>query len=145
MGWLLFSHSVLSNSLQLHGLYHARLPCPSPSPRVCSNSCPLSLGRYLTISSSAAPCTCDQVAYVLKQVHTQAAPVTTGQEKVGRFYATVAFCFISGCENGGNVGSGLASRIPDVVRLDLSMRTSFSLLLPPRPHIPHTSLHLSSS
>ena len=37
---LLFSHSVVPNSLQPHGLQHARLPCPSPSPRVCSNSCP---------------------------------------------------------------------------------------------------------
>ena len=36
------SRSVVSNCLQLHGLQHARLPCPSPSPRVCSNSCPLS-------------------------------------------------------------------------------------------------------
>ena len=42
--WLLlfFSCSVVSSSLQLHGLHHARLPCPSPSPRVCSNSSPLS-------------------------------------------------------------------------------------------------------
>ena len=31
----------MSNSLQTHGLQHARSPCPSPSPRVCSNSCPL--------------------------------------------------------------------------------------------------------
>ena len=39
---LLFSYSVMSDSLQLHGLQHARLPCPSPSPRPYSNSCPLS-------------------------------------------------------------------------------------------------------
>ena len=32
----------MSNSLQPHGLRHTRLPCPSPSPRACSNSCPLS-------------------------------------------------------------------------------------------------------
>ena len=37
-----FSHLVVSNSLWPHGLQHARLPCPSPSPGVCSNSCPLS-------------------------------------------------------------------------------------------------------
>ena len=37
---VLFSHSVMSNSLQPHGLQHARLPCPSLSLRVCSNSCP---------------------------------------------------------------------------------------------------------
>ena len=34
---LLFSHSVVSDSLQLHGLQHARLPCPLPTPRACSN------------------------------------------------------------------------------------------------------------
>ena len=37
-----FSHSVLSNSLRPHELQHARLPCPSPTPGVYSNSCPLS-------------------------------------------------------------------------------------------------------
>ena len=37
-----FSRSVVSDSLQPHGLQHARPPCPSPTPRVYSNSCPLS-------------------------------------------------------------------------------------------------------
>ena len=37
-----FSHSVMSDSLQPYGLQHARPPCPSPTPRVYSNSCPLS-------------------------------------------------------------------------------------------------------
>ena len=37
-----FSCSVMSSSLRPHGLQHARLPCPSPAPRVYSNSCPLS-------------------------------------------------------------------------------------------------------
>ena len=46
-----FSHSVMSNSLQPHGLQHARLPCPSPSPKVCSNSCTLSQWCHPTISS----------------------------------------------------------------------------------------------
>ena len=36
-----FSRSVLSDSLRPHGLQHARLPCPSPTPGACSNSCPL--------------------------------------------------------------------------------------------------------
>ena len=45
----------MSNSLPPHGLQHDRLPYSSPSPRVCSNSCPLSQWCYLTISSSAAP------------------------------------------------------------------------------------------
>ena len=43
----------MSNSLRPHGLQHASLPCPSLSPRVCPNSCPLSHWSYLTISSSA--------------------------------------------------------------------------------------------
>ena len=45
----------MSKSLQPHGLLHARLPCPSPSPRVYSNSCPLSRWCHPTISSSASP------------------------------------------------------------------------------------------
>ena len=52
---LLSSHSIVSDSLRPHGLQHARLPCPSLSPRVCSNSCPLSQWYHSTISSSAAP------------------------------------------------------------------------------------------
>ena len=52
---LLFSCSVLSYSLQHHGLQHAWFPCPSMSPGACSNSCPLSRWCYLTISSSAVP------------------------------------------------------------------------------------------
>ena len=47
-----FSHSVVSNSLQPHGLQHARPPCPSPTPGVYSNSCPLSWWCHPTISSS---------------------------------------------------------------------------------------------
>ena len=50
-----FNHSVVSNSLQLHGLRHARLPCPSPSPGAWSNSCPSSWWCHPTISSSVIP------------------------------------------------------------------------------------------
>ena len=52
---LLFSCWVVTNSLQPHGLQHTRLPCPSPSPGVCSNSCSLSQWCYLTITSSVTP------------------------------------------------------------------------------------------
>ena len=45
----------MPNSLQPHGLQHARLPCPSVSPWICSNSCPLSWWCLPTISSSVAP------------------------------------------------------------------------------------------
>ena len=46
-----FSHSVVSDSLQPHGLQHTRLPCTSPTPRAWSNSCPLSQWCHPTISS----------------------------------------------------------------------------------------------
>ena len=49
------SRSVMSNSLCPHGLQHARLPCPSPTPGACSNSCPLSQWCHPTISSSVVP------------------------------------------------------------------------------------------
>ena len=50
-----FSCSVVSDSLWPHGLQHARLPCPSPTPRVYLNSCPLSWWYSPTISSSVVP------------------------------------------------------------------------------------------
>ena len=50
-----FSCSFMSYSLQLSGLQHARLPCPSPSPRVCSDSCPLSRWCHPAISSCVVP------------------------------------------------------------------------------------------
>ena len=56
---LLLSHSVVSDSLQSHGL-HTRLPCPSPNPGVCSNSCPPSRWCHPTIASSVIPFSCLQ-------------------------------------------------------------------------------------
>ena len=55
-----FRHSVMSDSLQPHGLQHASLPCPSPTPRVYSNSCPLSWWCHTAISSSVVPFSCHQ-------------------------------------------------------------------------------------
>ena len=55
-----FSCSVGSNSLWPHGLQHARLPCPSPTPEVYSNSCLLSPWCHPTISSSVVPFSCLQ-------------------------------------------------------------------------------------
>ena len=56
-----FNHSVVSGSLPPHGLQHARLPCPWPTPSVCSNSCPSSQWCHPTISSSVIPfCSCLQ-------------------------------------------------------------------------------------
>ena len=50
-----FSHSVVSYSLQPHGLQHIRLPCPSPAPGAYLNSCPSSQWCHPTVSSSVIP------------------------------------------------------------------------------------------
>ena len=50
-----FSRPVVSDSLSPHGLQHSRLPCPSPTPRACSNSCPSGWLCHPTISSSVVP------------------------------------------------------------------------------------------
>ena len=53
--WPPLSLVQVFNSLRPHGLQHARLPCPSPTPGACSNSCPLSQWCHPTISSSVIP------------------------------------------------------------------------------------------
>ena len=53
--FFLFSQSVMSDSLQPHGLQHSRLPWPSPTSRAYSNSCPLSWWCHPTISSLSSP------------------------------------------------------------------------------------------
>ena len=50
-----FSLSVVSNSLRLHGLQHTRAPCPSPTPSIYANSCPLTRWCNPTLSSSVIP------------------------------------------------------------------------------------------
>ena len=55
-----FSSSVMSDSLWPHRLQHARLPCPSPTPGVHSNSCPLGRWCHPNISSSVIPFSCLQ-------------------------------------------------------------------------------------
>ena len=50
-----FGHLVISDSLRLHGLQHTRPLCPSPTPRACWNSYPLSQWCHLNISSSVIP------------------------------------------------------------------------------------------
>ena len=50
-----FSCSVMSDSLWRHGLQHARLPCPSPTPGACSNSCPSCRWCHPTTLSSVVP------------------------------------------------------------------------------------------
>ena len=50
-----FSPSIMSDVLQSHGLQHASLSCPSPTPGACSNSCPSNQWCHPTISSSVVP------------------------------------------------------------------------------------------
>ena len=52
---VMFSHSAVSDSLRPHEPQHTRPPCPSPTPRVYTNLCPLSRWCHLTISSSVIP------------------------------------------------------------------------------------------
>ena len=87
-----FSFSVMSESLQPHGLQHARLACPSPIPGVYSNLCPLSRWCHPTISSSV----------VSFSFWLQSCPAS-GSFPVGQF-------FTSGGQSTG--ASALASVIP---------------------------------
>ena len=57
---LLFNRSVVSDSLRPHGWQHARFPCPSPPPGICSVSSPLSPWCHPAILSSVAPFSCLQ-------------------------------------------------------------------------------------
>ena len=55
-----FSRLVVSDSLWPHGLQHTRPPCPSPTPRIYSDSCPLTQWCHPIISSSVVPFSCPQ-------------------------------------------------------------------------------------
>ena len=55
LGGIQLSYSVMSDCLRPHGLQHARLPCLSPTPGACSNSCPFSQWCHWTISPSVVP------------------------------------------------------------------------------------------
>ena len=72
-----FSCSVVSNSLQPHGLQHTRPPCPLPTSGVYSNSCPLSQWCHPTISSSVVPFSS----------HLQSCPAS-GSFEISQFFAS---------------------------------------------------------
>ena len=98
---LLFSRSVVSHSLPSHGLQHARLPCPSLSPGVGSNSCPLSRWCHPSISSSATPfSSCPQSLSASGSV-------------------SVSWLFISDGQSVGASASGLPMRIQSQFPLGL--------------------------
>ena len=86
-----FSHSAVSNSLRLHGLLQqARPPCPSPTPLVYSNSCPLSEWCHPTISSSVFPFSSRLQSYLVSgslQMH-QFFP--SGGQNIGSFSFSIS-------------------------------------------------------
>ena len=80
---MLFSWQVLSNSLWPHELQHAMLPCPSPSPRVCSSSCPLSRWCHPTISSSVSPFSSCLLSFPASGSFSVSQLFTSGGQSIG--------------------------------------------------------------
>ena len=70
-------------TLQTHGLQHARLPCPSPSPGVYSNSCPLSRWCHPTISSSVIPFSCCLLSFPASGSFQMSQFFTSGGQSTG--------------------------------------------------------------
>ena len=78
-----FSHSVVSNSFQPHGLQHARLPYPSPTPRAYPNSCPLSWWCHPTISSSVVPFSSHLQPFPTSEAFQVSQFFTSGGQSIG--------------------------------------------------------------
>ena len=78
-----FSHSVMSDSLQPHGLQHPRLPCPSPTPRACSNSCPSIQWCHPTISSSVVPLSSHLQSFPASGYFPMSQFFTSGGQSIG--------------------------------------------------------------
>ena len=78
-----FSHSVMSDSLRPHGLQHARPPCPSPTPRVYSNSCPLSRWCHPAISSSVAHFSSCPQSFPVSGSFQMSQLFTSGRQSIG--------------------------------------------------------------
>ena len=104
---LLFSHSVVSDSLWLYALQHTWAPCPSLSPRVCSNSCPLSWWCYPTISSSVT----------LFCSYPQSFPMT-GSYLISRLFAS----------GGQSIGASASSSILPIAKISSSKAQPGQLL-----------------
>ena len=77
-----FSHSVVSYSLQPHEPQHARPPCPSPTPEVHPNPCPLSRWYHPTILSSVVPSSCPQY-FPASGSFKMSQPFASGGQSIG--------------------------------------------------------------
>ena len=80
---LLFCHYVVSDSLWPHGLQHARLPCPSLSPGIDSNSCPLSQWCHPTISSCVSPFSFCLQSFPASEPFPMSQLFTSGGQSIG--------------------------------------------------------------
>ena len=80
-----FSCSVMSNSLRLHGPQYARPPCPSPTPGVHSNPCPLSRWCHPTISSSVVPFSSRLQSFPTSGSFQMSQFFTSGGQDIGSF------------------------------------------------------------
>ena len=80
-----FSCSIVSDSLRPHGLQHTRPPCPSPTPGVHSNSCPLSQWCHPTISSSFIPFSSCPQSFSASGSFPMSQSFTSGGQSIGSF------------------------------------------------------------
>ena len=78
-----FCGSVMSDFLWPHGLQHAWLPCPSPTPGACSNSCPLSWWCHPAISSSVIPFSSCLQSYQASGSFLMSQVFTSGGQSIG--------------------------------------------------------------
>ena len=75
----------MSNSLQPHEQQHARLPCPSPAPEACSNSCPSSQSCHPTISSSVVPFFSCPQSHLASESFPMSQLFAPGDQSIGSF------------------------------------------------------------
>ena len=78
-----FSHSIVSDSLKPNGFKHTRLPCPSQTPRACSDSCCLSQWCHPTISSSVVPFSSHLQPFPASESFPMSQFVASGSQSIG--------------------------------------------------------------
>ena len=93
----LCNHSILSNWLRPYGLQCARLPCPSLSPGVCSNSCSSSWWCHPTISSSVIPFSSCLQSFPASGSFPVSQFFTSGGQSIGTSASTLYFVTSSNC------------------------------------------------
>ena len=87
---LLFSCSVVSDSLRPHGLQHARPLCPSPTPGAYSNSCPLSQWCHPIISSSVVPFSSSLQSFPATGSFQMSQLFASGSQSIGSFSFSIS-------------------------------------------------------